>query len=63
VKKLKIRQIRSTIGKCESQRLTIKGLGLGKINREVVLNDTASIRGMITKVHHLVSVVIEEARN
>ena len=63
MRKLRVRQIRSTIGKCEKQRLTIKGLGLGKINREVVLADTAAIRGMITKVHHLVSVAVEDARN
>lgn len=61
MKKLRIRQTRSTIGVCESQRLTIKGLGLGKINREVVKEDTSVIRGMVTKVQHLVSVTIENA--
>lgn len=61
MKRLKIKQTRSTIGVCESQRLTIKGLGLGKINREVVKPDTKTIRGMVTKVQHLVSVVVENA--
>lgn len=61
MKNLRVKQTRSTIGVCESQRLTIKGLGLGKINREVIKPDTAVIRGMITKVQHLVSVTVERA--
>lgn len=59
MRKLRIKQIRSTIGRCEKQRLTIKGLGLGKINREVVLEDTSAVRGMVTKVQHLVQVTVE----
>lgn len=62
MKKLRVKQVRSTNGKSADQRLTIKGLGLGKINREVVLADTPAIRGMVTKVQHLVSVSVEEAR-
>jgi large subunit ribosomal protein L30 len=61
MKNLRVKQIRSTIGVCESMRKTIKGLGLGKINREVVKPDTAVIRGMITKVQHLVSVTVERS--
>ncbi|MCA9507950.1 MAG: 50S ribosomal protein L30 [Myxococcales bacterium] len=63
MRKLKIKQIRSTIGRCKSQRLTIKGLGLGKINREVILADTSAIRGMVTKVQHLVQVNIEDSNS
>lgn len=59
MKNLRVKQTRSTIGASETQRLTIKGLGLGKINREVVKPDTKVIRGMITKVQHLVSVTVE----
>jgi large subunit ribosomal protein L30 len=59
MKKLRIKQTRSLIGSSGSQRLTIQGLGLGKINREVIKPDTAIIRGMVTKVQHLVSVVVE----
>jgi large subunit ribosomal protein L30 len=59
--KLRIRQTRSLIGVSETQRLTIKGLGLGKINREVLKPDTAVIRGMVTKVQHLVNVTVEKA--
>ena len=61
MKQLRIKQIRSTIGVNDRQILTIKGLGLGKINREVVKPDTSVIRGMVTKVQHLVSVTVENA--
>ncbi len=54
-KKLKIKQIRSYIGRPEKQRRVLRGLGLGKLNRTVLLNDTPEIRGMAQKVIHLVS--------
>lgn len=55
-KKLKITQIRSTIGKLEAQKRTIRALGLKKINNTVIQNDTAEIRGMVNTVKHLVKV-------
>ena len=54
--KLKITQTRSTIRQPEKQKRTIKALGLGRIGRTVEHDDTPQIRGMVTKVHHLVSV-------
>ena len=54
--KLKVTQIRSTIDRQQSQKETIRGLGLRKLNQSVVLEDTPSIRGMIRKVQHLVTV-------
>ena len=42
-KKLKVTQIRSTIGKLDAQKKTICALGLGKINRSVVHNDNDAI--------------------
>jgi large subunit ribosomal protein L30 len=54
--KLKVTQVRSGIGRPQDQRQTLKGLGLTKINRAVVLSDTHAIRGMIRKVSHLVKV-------
>ncbi len=61
-KKLKITQIKSYIGRPDAQRRVLRGLGLGKINRTVVLNDTPEIRGMIRKVVHLVAAVeVEES--
>lgn len=54
--KLKVTQVRSGIGRPESQRITLKGLGLTRMGRSVVLENTAAIRGMIRKVQHLVRV-------
>jgi large subunit ribosomal protein L30 len=54
--KLKITQVKSGIGCPEKQRRTLAGLGLGKPNRTVVLDDTPAIRGMIVKVSHLVRI-------
>jgi len=54
--KLKVTQVRSGIGRPETQRQTLKGLGLGKPHAVSVLQDTPSIRGMIKKVSHLVTV-------
>ena len=54
--KLKITQIRSTINRKENQKRTIKALGLGKIDRVKIHDDTPVIRGMINKVKHLVKV-------
>ncbi len=54
--KLKITQIRSTIDRKEPQKRTIKALGLGKIRREVIHDDTPQIRGMVRAVKHLVTV-------
>ncbi len=58
-KKLKITQIRSTIGSLEAQKKTICALGLGKINKSVLHNNNDVIRGMINAVKHMVKV--EEA--
>ncbi|EFI85229.1 50S ribosomal protein L30 [Listeria grayi] len=54
--KLEITLKRSLIGRPESQRKTVQALGLGKTNSVVVKEDNAAIRGMITKVSHLVDV-------
>jgi large subunit ribosomal protein L30 len=55
-KKIKITQIKSVIEQLENAKRTIKALGLGRPNYSVVKNDTPQIRGMITKVRHLVRV-------
>ncbi len=56
-KMLKVQQIRSAIRRPEIQTQTLKGLGLNKINRTRELEDTPAVRGMITKVRHLVRVL------
>jgi large subunit ribosomal protein L30 len=53
---LKITQTKSIIGQQAKQKSTIKALGLGRIGKTNELNDTPQIRGMVTKVSHLVSV-------
>jgi large subunit ribosomal protein L30 len=55
-KKVRIKQIRSTIKRLESQKRTLKALGLRKIGMEVEHELTSSISGMIDKVRHLVEV-------
>ncbi len=55
MKKLKIKQIKSYIGRPEKHRRVLRGLGLGKLNRTVLLNDTPEIRGMAQKVIHLIA--------
>ena len=54
--KIKVTQIKSAIGRNGTQRKTLVGLGLHKISRVKIFNDTPSIRGMIEKVKHLVKV-------
>jgi large subunit ribosomal protein L30 len=55
-KQVKIRLIKSLIGRPQKQREVIKGLGLRKIDSEVIRKDCPEIRGMIRKVPHLVKV-------
>ena len=54
--KLAITQIKSGIDRSEVQKRTLKALGL-TMNKTVELEATPQIRGMVAKVHHLVSVV------
>ena len=56
MKKLKLTQLKSTIGRPEHQRRVLRGLGLRGINKTVVVDNTPSFRGMVKKVLHLVSV-------
>ena len=60
VGRLRITQIGSGIGRPKDQKATLVGLGLNKLNRSRILDDSPSIRGMINKVHHLVHVEIVE---
>ena len=52
-----VRQTASPIRRKSDQRATLVGLGLNRIGRTAVLDDTPSIRGMIAKVAHMVEVV------
>ena len=53
---LKVTQVRSAIGRPGWQRQILIGLGLNRMNRTRVLEDTPSVRGMINKIQHLVRV-------
>jgi large subunit ribosomal protein L30 len=55
-KRIKITQLRSTIGFDRKQALAMRGLGLRRIRHTVELQDTPETRGLILKVRHLVKV-------
>jgi large subunit ribosomal protein L30 len=57
--KLRVTWVKSGINQKADQRRTIRALGLRRLGQTVEHDDTPSIRGMITKVRHLVAV--EEA--
>ena len=57
-KMLRVTQLRSLIGYEQSQRATVRSLGLRRIRHTVVVPDTPQVRGMLFKVRHLV--VVEE---
>ncbi|MEQ8710531.1 MAG: 50S ribosomal protein L30 [Rhodospirillales bacterium] len=56
-KTITVTQTGSPIGRPKDQRATLVGLGLNKLHRTRVLEDSPSVRGMIDKVSHLVRVV------
>ena len=55
-KRVKVTLVKSTIGFDRKQAAVVQGMGLRRINHTVELADTPSIRGMIHKVRHLVTV-------
>lgn len=55
-KQLRVTYVKSSIGNEKSQKVTVRSLGLRKLNHTVVVNDTPQVRGMIYKVRHLVRV-------
>ena len=59
ISKIKVTLIKSGIGYAETQRRTLKALGLTKLNKSIVIDDNPAMRGQVLKVRHLVSV--EEA--
>lgn len=61
MERIKITQVKSMIDRPKRQKDTLKALGLGRINKSSEHNLTPQIKGMISKVSHLV--VVEEADN
>jgi large subunit ribosomal protein L30 len=56
--RLKITLYKSAIHSTPRQREVLRGLGLGRVSSSVVRPDDAAIRGMVTKVTHLVKVEV-----
>ena len=54
--KLRVKQVKSTIGQKNIFALSLKGLGLSGLGSEVVVDNTPSFRGAIKKVMHLITV-------
>jgi large subunit ribosomal protein L30 len=54
--KIKITQVKSVIDRSKKQKATMQALGLRKIRQSVVVEETAQIKGMVSKVSHLVTV-------
>lgn len=59
-KTITIEQVKSPISRTKDQRATLIGLKLNKMHRKSTLEDTPSVRGMIKKVSHLVTIVEEK---
>ena len=57
--KIKVQYVKSAIGYEKSQKLTIKALGFHRLGEIVEKNNTPQIRGMVTKVSHLVKIIEE----
>lgn len=53
---IRVTQTASAIRRPKDQRATLKGLGLNKISRSRILEDTPAVRGMIRKVSHMVRI-------
>lgn len=53
---IKVKLVKSVIGASDTQKKIVKALGINKLNQTVVHNDTPTIRGMVNKIPHLVSV-------
>ncbi len=54
---IKIKQTKSRIGAPKTQRDTLDSLGLHKLYHQVEVEDTPSVRGMVEKVKHLVTII------
>ena len=60
MKKLKIKQVRSGIGRPERQKRTLRALGFKRLNQTIEVEASPQVEGMINKVSHLVEIVEEK---
>ena len=61
-RKIKITLIKSPIGNTERHKQTVRALGLHRIGQTIEQPDTPAIRGMLSKVNHLVTVEAQEEK-
>ncbi len=59
---LRIKYVRSSIGRSEHQKRIVRSLGLRKLNQVVEREDTPSVRGVVAKIPHLVQIVGSEEK-
>lgn len=60
-KTLNVTLVKSTIGRIEAHKATVRGLGLRRLHHTVTLEDTPAVRGMINAVKYLVNVTESQA--
>lgn len=58
--KIRVTLVKSGIGHNVDQKRTLKALGLRRMNQSVIHDDSASIRGMVNKVRHMVKIAEEK---
>jgi large subunit ribosomal protein L30 len=59
---LRIKYVRSSIGRSEQQKKIVRSLGLRKLNQVVEREDTPAVRGVVAKIPHLVQIVGSEEK-
>ena len=59
---LRIKYIRSSIGRSERQKKIVRSLGLRRLNQVVERQDTPAVRGVVAKIPHLVQIVRSEEK-
>ncbi len=59
---LRIKYIRSSIGRSEYQKRIVRSLGLRKLNQVVEREDTPAVRGVVAKIPHLIQIVGREEK-
>ncbi len=56
MKKLRIKQVRSGIGRSERQKRTLRALGFKRLNQTIEVEVSPQVQGMINKVMHLIEI-------
>ncbi len=59
---LRIKYVRSSIGRSEHQKRIVRSLGLRKLNQVVEREDTPAVRGVVAKIPHLIQIVGREEK-